>query len=94
MHPAIYQKRADLDALRQINRKALADTYARLGRERPVERVRFQVLTRGPSAYHIVDLVTNQIVGFRFKHTTAVALAKEFEARFAGIQVTLSGAVQ
>ena len=47
----------------------------------PAQKVRFQVKTVGPKAYHIVDLVTGKTCGFRFEHAAAVDYAIQLEEK-------------
>jgi hypothetical protein len=62
-----------------------------IGKEPPVQKIRYQVVVKGESAYHIVELATNKVRGFRFSYKEAINYAQKLEARADGIKVTLSG---
>lgn len=79
---SLMQQRIDgLQALRLRAVIATSEFYSLIGKEAPVQKVRFQVKTVGPKAYHIVDLVTGKTRGFRFEHAAAVNYAKQLEEK-------------
>ncbi|MNW00288.1 hypothetical protein D3C71_1957600 [compost metagenome] len=52
-----------------------------IGKDAPVSPVRFQVISKGENAYHIVERSTGLTKGFRFNWKAAVILAQVLEAR-------------
>lgn len=94
MHPSIQQRVDGVAALHARSTIATAEFYALIGKEPPVQKIRYQVEVKGDSAYHIVELATNKVRGFRFTYKEAVNFAQMLEARADGIKVTLSGARQ
>ncbi|EJM20202.1 hypothetical protein PMI21_01105 [Pseudomonas sp. GM18] len=77
---SLMQQRVDgLQALRLRAIIATSEFYSLIGKEEPVQKVRFQVKTVGSKAYHIVDLVTGKTRGFRFEYASAVDYAKQLE---------------
>lgn len=81
MHPAMQQRVEGLNALRARATLATADFYAMIGKEPPAMSVRYQVVTKGECAYHIVELVTGKTRGFRFSYKAAVDYAQQLEAK-------------
>jgi len=94
MHPAIQQRIEGLEALRMRTASATAEFYAMIGRPAPAHQVRFQVVTKGPKAYHIIERATGKTRGFRFTYKEAVNFAQQLEARADGVVVTLAGVRQ
>lgn len=94
MHPAIQQRIEGLEALRMRTAVATADFYAMIGRPAPGQPVRYQVVTKGPKAYHIIERATGKTRGFRFTYKEAVNFAQQLEARADGVVVTLAGVRQ
>ena len=90
MHPSIQQRVDGVAALRIRSNIATAAFYALIGKEQPVQEVRFQVVTKG-NAYHIVERSTGLTKGFRWTWKEAVNFAQVLEARADGIKVSLSG---
>ena len=81
---SLMQQRIDgLQALRLRAVIATSEFYSLIGKEAPVQKVRFQVKTVGPKAYHIVDLVTDKTCGFRFEYASAVDYAQQLENKAA-----------
>lgn len=79
---SLMQQRIDgLQALRLRAVIATSEFYSMIGKESPVQQVRFQVKTVGPKAYHIVDRVTGKTCGFRFEYVRAVDYAKQLEEK-------------
>lgn len=79
---SLMQQRIDgLQALRLRAVIATSEFYSLIGKEAPVQKVRFQVKTVGPKAYHIVDLVTGKTCGFRFEYARAVDYAMQLEEK-------------
>lgn len=91
MHPSMQERVDGLQALRLRNVIATAEFYSRIGKEPPVQKIRYQVVAKGENAYHIVELATEKVRGFRFSYKEAVNFAQELESRADGIKVTLSG---
>jgi len=81
------QERVDgLQALRLRNVIATAEFYLRIGKEPPVQKIRYQVVPKGEKAYHIVELATDKVRGFRFSYKEAVNYAQELESRASGVK--------
>lgn len=81
MHPPLQQHRDVLGAL-MIRPHASLEEFARLGNlVMPEKRVRFQVMSKGSKAYHIVDLVTGKTHAFRWSYKSAVDIAIQFEEK-------------
>nr|WP_314532369.1 hypothetical protein [uncultured Pseudomonas sp.] len=90
MHPSIQQRVEGVAALHARSTIATAEFYALIGQELPVQKIRYQVVTKG-KAYHIVELATRKVKGFRWTWKEAVNFAQQLEARADGIKVSLSG---
>lgn len=90
MHPSIQQRVDGVAALHIRSNIATAAFYALIGKDQPVQEVRFQVVTKG-NAYHIVERSTGLTKGFRWTWKEAVNFAQVLEARADGIKVSLSG---
>ncbi|OLY75620.1 hypothetical protein AU074_22830 [Pseudomonas sp. ATCC PTA-122608] len=93
MHASVQQRVDGVAALRVRSRIATAEFYALIGKEQPVQQIRFQVITRG-NAYHIVERSTAKVKGFRWTWKEASNFAQELESRADGVKVTLSGGAQ
>ncbi|CAN7360438.1 MULTISPECIES: hypothetical protein [unclassified Pseudomonas] len=81
MQSLMKQRIDGLQALRLRAVIATSEFYSLIGKEAPVQKVRFQVKTVGPKAYHIVDLVTGRTCGFRFEYAPAVDYAMQLEEK-------------
>lgn len=90
MHPSIQQRVDGLAALHIRSTIATAAFYAMIGQELPVQKIRYQVITKG-KAYHIVELATRKVKGFRWTWIEAINFAQQLEARADGVKVSLSG---
>lgn len=90
MHPSIQQRVDGVAALHIRSNIATAAFYAMIGKDQPVQEVRFQVVTKC-NAYHIVERSTGLTKGFRWTWKEAVNFAQVLEARADGIKVSLSG---
>ena len=93
MHPSIKQRVDGVAALHVRSRIATADFYALIGKELPVQKIRFQIKNAG-NAYHIVELATGKVKGFRWTWKEASNFAQALESRADGVKVTLSGGEQ
>lgn len=91
MHPSIQQRVDGVAALRIRSAIATAAFYALIGKEPPVQKIRYQVVPKGAHAFHIVELATDKVRGFRFTYKEAVNFAQQLESRADGIKVTLTG---
>ncbi|WLH88601.1 hypothetical protein PSH87_18390 [Pseudomonas sp. FP453] len=58
-----------------------------------MQKIRYQVQTKG-NAYHIVELSTGKVKGFRWTWKEASNFAQALECRADGVKVTLSGGAQ
>lgn len=90
MHPSLQQRVDGVAALRARASIATAAFYALIGKDQPVQEIRYQVVTKG-SAYHIVERSTDKVKGFRWTWKDAVNFAQVLEARADGIKLSLSG---
>ncbi|MNP02420.1 hypothetical protein D3C76_942740 [compost metagenome] len=90
MHPSLQQRVDGVAALRARASIATAAFYAMIGQELPVQKIRYQVVTRG-KAYHIVERSTGLTKGFRWTWKEAINYAQVLEARADGIKLSLSG---
>lgn len=90
MHPSIQQRVDWVATLHTRSSIATAAFYALIGREQPVQQIRYQVQTKG-NAYHIVELSTGLTKGFRWTWRAAVNFAQVLEARADGIKISLNG---
>lgn len=93
MHPQIQQRMDGLNAMRARTHLATAEFYAMIGKEPPAQQIRYQVKSMGTRAYHIVEISTGKVRGFRFTWKEAVNFAQQLESRADGVVVTLSKAV-
>lgn len=93
MHPSIKQRVDGVAALHVRSQIATADFYALIGKEQPVQQIRFQIKNVG-NAYHIVERSTGKVKGFRWNWKEASNLAQALESRADGVKVTLSGGAQ
>ncbi|WLI36337.1 hypothetical protein [Pseudomonas sp. FP818] len=93
MHASIQQRVDGVAALHVRSRIATAEFYALIGREAPVQKIRFQIRNAG-KAYHIVEIATGKVKGFRWTWKKANNFAQELESRADGVKVTLSGGAQ
>lgn len=91
MHPLMQQRSAGLEALRLRAIVATAEFYSLIGKEPPVQKIRYQVVAKGTNAFHITEVSTGKVKGFRFTYKEAMNFAQALEARADGVKVTLSG---
>lgn len=87
MHPAVKQRVHVVAALRIRSRIATAEFYALIGKEQPVQQVRFQIKNVG-NAYHIVERSTGKVKGFRWTWKEASNFAQSMEFRADGFKPT------
>lgn len=93
MHASIQQRVDGVAALHVRSRIATAEFYALIGKEQPVQQIRFQIKNAG-NAYHIVERSTGKVKGFRWTWKEASNFAQALESRADGVKVTLSGSAQ
>ena len=93
MHASIQQRVDGVAALHVRSRIATAEFYAMIGKDQPVQQIRFQIKNVG-NAYHIVERATGKVKGFRWTWKEASDFAKTLESRADGVKVTLSGGAQ
>lgn len=93
MHASIQQRVDGVAALHLRSRIATAEFYALIGKEQPVQQIRFQIKNVG-NAYHIVERSTGKVKGFRWNWKEASNLAQALESRADGVKVTISGGAQ
>jgi hypothetical protein len=80
MQTLMQQRFAGLQALRLRSVIATSEFYSMIGKEAPVQNVRFQVKNVG-NAYHVVDLVTDKTKAFRWTYAAAVDFAMQLEEK-------------
>ena len=91
MHP-LMQARVDGNIALHIRATAAtAEFYAMIGKTAPASAVRFQVVTKGENAYHVIERATGKVKGFRFTWRAAINLAQVLEARADGATVNIDG---
>jgi hypothetical protein len=93
MHQLIQQKRETLTAIRARAHLATAELYAMIGKEPPAQKIRYQVVAKSANAWHVVELSTGKVRGFRFSYKEASNYAQQLEARADGVVLELSPAV-
>lgn len=86
MHPSLQQRVDGLKALRLRNVIATAEFYSLIGKEPPVQKIRYQVVPKGESAFHIVELSSGKVRGFRFSYKEAVNYAQALEFRASSVK--------
>lgn len=91
MQSILQQRFAGLQALRLRSIIATSEFYSMIGKEQPVQEIRFQVVTKGQNAYHVIERATNKVKGFRFSWKAAINLAQVLEARANGAKVNIEG---
>ncbi|AJO77772.1 hypothetical protein [Pseudomonas sp. MRSN 12121] len=94
MHPAMQARIDGNIALHIRATAATAEFYAMIGKEAPASKVRFQVVTKGSNAYHVIERSTGKVKGFRFSWKAAINLAQELESRADGAKVDIEGRVK
>lgn len=88
--PDSIQERAEgLAALRVRATIATSTMYALIGKEQPVQEIRFQVVNKGRCAYHIVERSTGKVMGMCFTWKAAINRAKVLEARADGKKINI-----
>lgn len=90
MHPSMQQRSEGLAALRVRATIATSVLYAMIGKEQPVQVIRYQVLTRG-NAYHVLERSTGKTMGICFTWKAAINRAQVLEARADGKKVNIEG---
>ncbi|NWB92294.1 hypothetical protein [Pseudomonas agarici] len=90
MHASIQQRVDGVAALSIRSSIATAEFYALIGKEPPGQKIRFQIRIAG-KAYHIVEIATGKVKGFRWTWKEASNFAQALESRADGVKVTLSG---
>lgn len=94
MHPNIQQRVDGLNAMRTRVHIATTELYVMIGKEPPAQTIRYQVIRKSADAWHVVEISTGKVRGFRFSYKEAVNHAQVLEARADGVAVTLSQAVR
>ncbi|AZE53641.1 hypothetical protein C4K03_1470 [Pseudomonas synxantha] len=81
MHPDIQSRRDIVDGLRQRSRIATAEFYRLIDRPEPVVTFRMMVKPAGRDFFHVVDSLTDKVMGYRCNHNEACALARQLESK-------------
>lgn len=79
MHPDNQMRRDIVDGLHQRSRIATANFYRLIGRSEPLTPFRMVVKPAGRDFFHVVDIRTDRVMGFRRDHNEACALARQLE---------------
>ncbi|UXZ20686.1 hypothetical protein KZH41_19400 [Pseudomonas sp. YeP6b] len=91
MPPSIQERTEGLAALRIRATIATTAMYTLIGKEQPVQEVRFQVVNKGTGAYHVVERSTGKVMGMCFTWKAAINRAQVLEARADGKKVYIEG---
>jgi len=91
MHPTMQARVEGNIALRIRATAATAEFFAMIGKPAPKRSVRYQVVAKGNDAYHVIELATGRVKGFRFTWRAAINLAQVLEARADGAKVNIEG---
>lgn len=91
MHPSIQQRSEGLAALRVRASVATSTFYALIGKEQPVQEVRYQVINKGKGAYHIVERTTGKVRGICFTWKAAIRRSQLLEAQADGEKIYIDG---
>ncbi|MGY5333031.1 hypothetical protein [Pseudomonas protegens] len=91
MHPAMQARINGMNALRARATVATAAFYEMIDKPAPERSVRFQVVNKGIDAYHVIEIATGLVKGFRFSYKAAINLARVLEARTDGAKVLIEG---
>lgn len=91
MHPAIQARIDGMNALRIRANVATATFYGMINKPAPERAVRYQVVSKGVNAYHVIEIETGRVKGFRFSWRAAINLAQVLEARADGAKVNIEG---
>lgn len=81
MHALMHQRVTVLEAMRARMNTNTVDLFTRIGRRSPVQKIRYQIVGKGQGAYHIKELATGKVVGFRDTWKSASNFAQEMESR-------------
>lgn len=81
MHALMHQRVTVLEAMRARMNTNTVDLFTRIGRRSPVQKIRYQIVGKGQGAYHIKELATGKVVGFRSTWKAASNFAQEMESR-------------
>lgn len=91
MPPSIQERAEGLAALRVRATIATDTMYTMIGKEQPVQEIRFQVVNKGRGAYHVVERSTGKVMGMSFTWKAAINRAQLLEARAEGKKVNIEG---
>ncbi|MCY1456116.1 hypothetical protein D9M71_733140 [compost metagenome] len=79
MHPALQQRAAGLNDLQTGAHVATGEFHIPIGKEQSVQPIRYQVVSKGEKAYHIIERSTGKTRGFRFSYKAAINAAQQLE---------------
>ncbi|WP_350403415.1 hypothetical protein ABCR88_20975 [Pseudomonas sp. W17] len=91
MHPSMQSRVECMSAMRVRAAVATAEFYSMINKPAPERSVRFQVVNKGVDAYHVIEIATGRVKGFRFSYKAAINLAQVLEARVDGVKVLIEG---
>ncbi|WP_426113497.1 hypothetical protein [Pseudomonas sp. DSP3-2-2] len=92
MHASFQERFDELGALLTLTHAARAAAHLRIGRPAPARRVRYQVVTKAPQAFHIVEIATGKTRACRFTYVEALDFAMQLEAKANRLSLRLVGA--
>ncbi|MGI4841068.1 MAG: hypothetical protein ACRYF9_26055 [Janthinobacterium lividum] len=81
MHALMHQRVTVLEAMRARMNIDTVDLFTSIGKRSPVQKIRYQIVGKGPGAYHIKELATGKTVGLRNTWKAASNFAQEMESR-------------
>ncbi len=80
MHHSMQERVDGLAELRQRSAIVTAEFFARIGRLVPARPPRYQAISKG-KAWHIREVSTGRVCGFRFSYKAAMRLLETMESR-------------
>jgi hypothetical protein len=79
MNQSLFQRRVILDGLRERNKLATTEFYAKAGIDEPVRPARFIVEPRGNNVFEVRERSTDQVKGIRNGHANSCQFAQNLE---------------
>jgi hypothetical protein len=81
MTAAMHHSVTALEAMRTRLNTSTVELFSKTGRRSPVQKIRYQIVGKGPGAYHIKELATGKTVGWRNTWKAASNFAQQMELR-------------
>lgn len=91
MHPALSQRRAILEGLRERTRQATAEFYQKPGVMPPPLAPLIIVRPSGNNTFSLINRATGVVVAERFGHNNATSHARALEAKAAQFSIKKFG---